>query len=113
MTTTAPTPPNDDQTGPTVTDDYRKILAANLDDPAAYWALLASLMSLYLGMIAHQHRRCVGCRTCDLLTEVTDLARAHNSLQTFNEVLEIDEPYSLLSHITPDRTPTTNTGATA
>jgi hypothetical protein len=107
----ATTPSSDDDTV-TVLEDYRTILAATLDDPGAYWALLTSLLSLYTGLIRHQHRRCTGCRTCALLHEIHDLAQAHNSLQSFNEALEIDEPYPLLSHITTDRTPTPTTGVT-
>ena len=95
--------------------DFRSMLA-DLDDPATYWHQLTTLLSLYLGILRRQHRHCTtdGCGTCKALADVVAIAQAHNSLQTFNEVLETDEPYPLLSYITSDRTADCTTdGATA
>lgn len=98
--------------------DFRSLLAADLDNPAAYFERLTNLLSIYVGLLHRQHRRCdtPSCRTCLLFDDIIAVAQAHNSLQTFDEFHEIDRPYPLLSNITSARRPqptSTQAGATA
>jgi hypothetical protein len=75
---------------------------------------LTELLAVFTSLLMRQHRHCAqaDCRACTIMADVVAIARAHNSLQTFNEFDEIDEPYPLLSQITAERGPAT-TGATA
>ena len=111
-----PPPTTGDSDLPALFDQFRAVLAAHLDTPADYWQQLTNLLSLYLGILRRQHRHCTtdGCATCQALADVTALAHAHNSLQTFDEIDETDLPYPLLSAITSHRGPhQTQAGVTA
>ncbi|MEV6492242.1 hypothetical protein AB0M20_27010 [Actinoplanes sp. NPDC051633] len=112
--TTAPTA-KDDPAAPASIEEFRALLAPNLDHPADYWRQLAFLLSLYFGVLQSRHRRCAvsGCRVCEVLADVVALAQAHNSLQTFDEGKEIDLPYPLLSTITSSRGLNPNPGPAA
>jgi hypothetical protein len=111
--TTTPHPANGIDV-PIPTGDFRSMLA-DPDDPAAYWEQLATLLSLYLGVLRRQQRHCSadGCGTCKALVDVVAIAQAHNSMQTFDEVAEVYRPYALLSYITSGCGSHRTTGATA
>lgn len=117
----APTPPPDPTTGspaqPTPYDDFRALLGPDLHHPADYWQRVAVFLSIFAGLIRRDHRHCdaPGCRTCAALADIVALAQAHNSLQTFNESVEVYQPHPLLHSIDTATGPTADhtAGATA